>query len=141
MPLLVASPSVSGFIQFGRLATFPLRHEAESGSLPLRLAGSLSRFPPVGRPYWLRFRYMYERATYMVNSFQFTRLSQAYPGLPHEREWCTCKVEVQSRMAVFGGWCCKAPSPAMHPTVFFLAHACAGRAIIPGIPKGSRETD
>src|SRR5207302_9397359 len=30
----------------------------------------------------LRFRYMYERAIYMVNSFQFTRSSQALPGVP-----------------------------------------------------------
>jgi len=46
--LLIASPPVSGFIIFGRLATFASRHEAESGSLTLRLAGLLSRFPPDG---------------------------------------------------------------------------------------------
>src|SRR5947199_7818493 len=44
--LLIASPPISGFIIFGRLATSNLRHEAESGSLALRLAGSLPRFPP-----------------------------------------------------------------------------------------------
>ena len=44
--LLIASPPVSGFIIFGRLATSNLRHEAESGSLALRLAGSHPRFPP-----------------------------------------------------------------------------------------------
>ena len=44
--LLIASPPVSGFIIFGRLATSNLRHEAESGSLVLRLAGSLPRFLP-----------------------------------------------------------------------------------------------
>src|SRR5713101_7824006 len=46
--LLIASPPISGFILFGRLATFTLRHEAESGSLTLRLAGLLPRFPPDG---------------------------------------------------------------------------------------------
>ena len=45
--LLIASPPISGFI-FGRLATFTLRHEAESGLLALRLAGLLRRFPPDG---------------------------------------------------------------------------------------------
>jgi len=44
--LLIASPPISGFIIFGRLATSNLRHEAESGSLALRLAGSHPRFPP-----------------------------------------------------------------------------------------------
>jgi hypothetical protein len=46
--LLIASPPMSGFIIFGRLATSTLRHEAESGSLSLRLAGLLPRFPPAG---------------------------------------------------------------------------------------------
>ena len=44
--LLIASPPVTGFIIFGRLATSNQRHEAESGSLSLRLAGLLPRFPP-----------------------------------------------------------------------------------------------
>src|SRR6266404_5472263 len=46
--LLIASPPVSGFILFGGLATSTQRHEAESGSLALRLAGLLPRFPPDG---------------------------------------------------------------------------------------------
>jgi hypothetical protein len=46
--LLIASPPVSGFIILGRLATSTLRHEAESGSLALRLAGSHPRLPPDG---------------------------------------------------------------------------------------------
>ena len=46
--LLIASPPISGFIILGRLATSTLRHEAESGSLALRLAGLLPRFPPAG---------------------------------------------------------------------------------------------
>jgi len=46
--LLVASPPVTGFIILGKLATFKRRHEAESGSLALRLAGLLPRFPPDG---------------------------------------------------------------------------------------------
>src|SRR2546429_348974 len=44
--LLIASPPVSGFILFGGLATSTQRHESESGSLALRLAGLLPRFPP-----------------------------------------------------------------------------------------------
>ena len=44
--LLISSPSIPGFILSGRLATFDLRNEAASGSLALRLAGSLPRFPP-----------------------------------------------------------------------------------------------
>ena len=44
--LLIASPPIAGFIISGRLATFDLRNEAASGSLALRLAGSLPRFPP-----------------------------------------------------------------------------------------------
>jgi hypothetical protein len=46
--LLIASPPITGFITFGRLATSILAHEAESGSLALRLAGLLPRFPPDG---------------------------------------------------------------------------------------------
>src|SRR5437667_862205 len=46
--LLIASPPVSGFILFGGLATSTQRHESESGSLALRLAGLLPRFPPDG---------------------------------------------------------------------------------------------
>jgi hypothetical protein len=39
---------MSGFILFGGLATSTKRHEAESGSLALRLTGLLPRFPPDG---------------------------------------------------------------------------------------------
>src|ERR1017187_2502684 len=46
--LLIASPPISGFILSGGLATSTWRHEAESGSLALRLAGLLPRFPPAG---------------------------------------------------------------------------------------------
>jgi hypothetical protein len=41
MLMLVASPSATGFIQFGSLADLHLCNEAETGSLALRLARSL----------------------------------------------------------------------------------------------------
>ena len=47
--LLIASPPISGFIIFGRLATFNFCvTRPKSGSLALRLAGLHSRFPPDG---------------------------------------------------------------------------------------------
>ena len=72
MPL-VASPPMAGFILFGRLATFT------SVTRPNRVRlryGSQVCFPGFHQTDYsvpLRFRYTYERAIYMVNSFQFTR--------------------------------------------------------------------
>ena len=71
--LLVASPPVTGFIKSGRLATFV------SVTRPNRVRlryGSQVCFPGFHQMDYsipLRFRYTYERAIYMVNSFQFTR--------------------------------------------------------------------
>ena len=71
--LLIASPPIAGFITFGRLAT------SISVTRPNRVRlryGSQVCFPGFHRPDCsspLRFSYMYERAIYMVNSFQFTR--------------------------------------------------------------------
>ena len=71
--LLIASPPVTGFIILGRLAT------SISVTRPNRVHlryGSQVCFPGFHQPDCsdsLRFRYMYERAIYMVNSFQFTR--------------------------------------------------------------------
>jgi hypothetical protein len=74
--LLIASPPVSGFIILGRLATSTLRHEAESGSLALRLAGLLPRFPPEGlrrlAPVQLHARMSNLHGEFLF-SFQFTR--------------------------------------------------------------------
>ena len=64
---------MSGFIIFGRLAT------SISVTRPNRVRlryGSQVCFPGFHQPDCsdsLRFRYMHERAIYMVNSFQFTR--------------------------------------------------------------------
>jgi hypothetical protein len=71
--LLIASPPISGFIILGRLAT------SISVTRPNRVHlryGSQVCFPGFHQPDCsdsLRFRYMHERAIYMVNSFQFTR--------------------------------------------------------------------
>src|ERR1700690_3892550 len=81
--LLIASPPVSGFIILGRLAT------SISVTRPNRVRwryGSPGFFPGFRRTdlsVSLRFRYMHERAIYMVNSFQFTRsarLSLVFPS-------------------------------------------------------------
>ena len=81
--LLIASPPVSGFIILGRLAT------SISVTRPNRVHlryGSQVCFPGFRQTDCsasLRFRYMYERAIYMVNSFQFTRsamLSLVFPS-------------------------------------------------------------
>jgi hypothetical protein len=71
--LLVASPPVAGFIISGRLATSirvtrPNQVRLRYGS-QVRLPG----FHQTDYPVPLRFSYTFERAVYMVNSFQFTR--------------------------------------------------------------------
>ena len=73
--LLIASPPVSGFIIFGRLAT------SISVTRPNRVRlryGSQVRLPGFHQKNYspLRFSYTFERAIYMVNSFQFTRLAR-----------------------------------------------------------------
>ena len=74
--LLIASPPISGFILSGGLATFT------SVTRPNRVRlryGSQVCFPGFHQPDCsdpLRFGYMHERAIYMVNSFQFTRLAR-----------------------------------------------------------------
>src|SRR5664279_4699666 len=71
--LLIASPSISGFIPSGGLATFT--GVTRPNRVRLRY-GSQVCFPGFRQPAYadpLRFSYMHERAIYMVNSFQFTR--------------------------------------------------------------------
>jgi hypothetical protein len=71
--LLVASPPVTGFILLGRLATFNniTRPNPVASATARRFASPVStRWITPSR---LRFRYTYERAIYMGNSFQFTR--------------------------------------------------------------------
>ena len=81
--LLIASPPISGFIILGRLAT------STSVTRPNRVHlryGSQVCFPGFRQTDYsasLRIHYMYERAIYMVNSFQFTRsarLSLVFPS-------------------------------------------------------------
>jgi hypothetical protein len=84
--LLIASPPISGFILFGRLATPIKRHEAESGSLTLRLAGLLSRFPPAGllrlAPVPLHAR----MSNLHGELLSIHKISQAWPGIPKRRK-------------------------------------------------------
>jgi hypothetical protein len=84
--LLIASPPVTGFIILGRLATSvsvtrPNRVHLRYGS-QVRVPG----FHQKGCPLSLRFRYMHERAIYMVNSFQFTRLARLSLVYPRRKE-------------------------------------------------------
>jgi len=81
--LLIASPLITGFIILGRLAT------STSVTRPNRVHlryGSQVCFPGFHQPDCsdsLRFRYMHERAIYIVSSFQFTRsarLSLVFPS-------------------------------------------------------------
>ena len=71
--LLIASPADIRLHPIWRTGHLQQRNEAESGSLALRLTGLLPGFHQPDCSDSLRFRYMYERAIYMVNSFQFTR--------------------------------------------------------------------
>jgi hypothetical protein len=71
---LVASRPMSGFARFGRLTTLMERfHEAELGSLTLRLTSSLPRVPATGSPPPPPSQLHGERAIAMVSSFQLTR--------------------------------------------------------------------
>src|ERR1035438_6017981 len=80
--LLIASPPISGFMLSGGLATFT------GVTTP-----NAVRLPGFRQPVYadsLRIRYMYERAIYMVNSFQFTksaRLSLVYPMNTDKQSW------------------------------------------------------
>ena len=75
--LLIASPPISGFIISGRLATSNSVTRPNQVRLRYRSQVCFPGFRRTDRSLPLRFSYMYERAIYMVNSFQFTRSSQA----------------------------------------------------------------
>src|ERR1700730_12827281 len=60
---------------FGRLAVFHLRHEAESGLLSLRLAGSPPEAPSNGLLRFTLVRLHVERVIHMVDSFHSTRFA------------------------------------------------------------------
>jgi hypothetical protein len=102
--LLVASPPVTGFITLGRLAT------SNSVTRPNRVRlryGSQVCFPGFHQrdcSLPLRFRYMYERAIYMVNSFQFTR-SARLSLVFQRRKVCKARKEGM-RNAALCGLCC-----------------------------------
>src|ERR1700736_1805576 len=60
---------------FGRLAVFHPRHEAESGLLSLRLAGSPPEAPSNGLLRFTLVRLHVERVIHMVDSFHSTRFA------------------------------------------------------------------
>jgi PD-(D/E)XK nuclease superfamily len=90
--LLIASPPISGFIIFGRLATSTQRHEAESGSLALRLAGLLPRFPPDGL---LRLAPVQLHVRTSNLHGELLSVHKIEPGLA----WCSKAAKPQSRQA------------------------------------------
>jgi hypothetical protein len=71
--LLIASPPITGFIIFGRLATSTSVTRPNQVHLRYGSQVCFPGFRRTDRSVPLRFSYMYERAIYMVNSFQFTR--------------------------------------------------------------------
>jgi len=77
----VASPTMAGFVQSGRLATPTLCNEAESSSIALRLAGSPRRASSWGlllsTPSWLHVGHLFD----MLITFQINR--EASLGLAH----------------------------------------------------------
>jgi len=79
----VASPTVAGFGNSGRLAAPTLCNEAESSSLALRLAGSPHRASPWGlllsAPVWLHVGHLFD----MLITFQIKR--EVRLGLTHRR--------------------------------------------------------
>jgi len=79
----VASTSMTGFTIFGRLATLTETHEADSGSLALRLAGSLPEASPAGSLQLTLGSLPAERAIRSSTSFQVTRSARL--GLAHQR--------------------------------------------------------
>ena len=71
--LPVASPPMAGFISFGRLATFVSVTRPNRVRLRYGSQVCVTGFHQKDCSLPLRLRYMYERAIYMVNSFQPTR--------------------------------------------------------------------
>src|SRR5262249_18134107 len=67
--LLVASPPVSGFTTFGRLATSPSVTRPNRVRLRYGSQGCVAGFHQVDRSPSLRFRYMYERDDLVFHSF------------------------------------------------------------------------
>jgi hypothetical protein len=88
--VLVASRPVSGFITFGRLATLRFLHEAESGSLALRLTSSSHGASAAGSPRQPPDRLHGERAITMISTFQLTQPTRL--RLAHQRNGGTQRV-------------------------------------------------
>src|ERR1039458_8381282 len=70
--LLIASPPISGFILFGRLATSISVTRPNRVRLRYDSQVCFPGFHQTDCSASLRFSYMHERAIYTVNSFQFT---------------------------------------------------------------------
>ena len=87
----VASPTMAGFVQSGRLATPTLCNEAESSSIALRLAGSPRRASSWGlllsTPSWLHVGHLFD----MLITFQINR--EASLGLAHRNTRMNAKMK------------------------------------------------
>jgi hypothetical protein len=81
----IASPPVSGFITYGRLAAPTLHNEAESGSLALRLTSSPREASPHGLLRLTLARLPVEWAIDRVGSFQPTRSARLILALHASR--------------------------------------------------------
>ena len=78
----VASTLMAGFAILGRVAALTSVHEADSGSLALRLAGSLPEASPTGSLRRTLGSLPAERAIRRITSFQVTRSARL--GLAHQ---------------------------------------------------------
>src|ERR1035441_4188438 len=72
----------SRFVISGRLLTFRLRNEAESGSLALRLACSPYKFPPDGLLHPTLASATCRTGNLHGELLSVHKISQAYPGAP-----------------------------------------------------------
>src|ERR1035441_1342460 len=75
----------SRFVISGRLLTFRLRNEAESGPLALRLACSPHKFPPDGLLHPTLASATCRTGNLHGELLSVHKISQAYPGAPETR--------------------------------------------------------
>jgi hypothetical protein len=86
----ILAASVTKSASIGAIDRDPLHHEAESGSLTLRLTGLLPRFPPV-RSLRLAPVLLHARMSNLHGEFlSIHKISQAWPGVPIERRSLGC---------------------------------------------------
>ena len=89
MLVVVCLQPVTGFAITERVATCDWCNEAESSSLPLRLASSLQKASAAGSPSVQPLRQLHvERAIHMASSFHLARLAAAWRTGGHWEEIC-----------------------------------------------------